>query len=546
MKEEEDDMLELLDDEDLLAESAEHAAAEHIDSTYESSEDSPDDTLELDESDDITPATANTDESSDESVDDELELDESDEEEPEISIDQGSEPPEEEQPEKEGIEIDIRLLIVAAVAIAVILIAAVFFVMPMFSDKAPDVTINPSQTGEDLFLYHAGGSPLTQEHLRVQINGALVSPDKYMLMGGGTWPWTSGTVLKVDTSGYVKPATVTLLYVPKSTEYTVFTTTVQPTPTPTPTPEPVITPDQQPAGEGTPSEMPATQLKETPGVAGTPLVPVAPLNTVAPVVQSVTSGSIVMDVQPAAGAAPLTVQCNDLTSGCIRNRVWDFGDGQTTMKRNPVHIYPFPGTYNISLDVRFCDPEDDAVVPPVRQIVVAPSSRQDTLAQGTGKAEVLPGGKIFFVVKGPGTNVRIGGRDQYLQSGDHVELLLGSGGSGDISVVSQALLKCDYSNVTMVVNGEEVHNGTISVINIDKYLEFETADLTINVQAGRDGAKGLVGGQPVINAAPAQKITFSNVGLDSSGKLLLSFQNTAGFTFRGGVGSYDVSTPSSS
>jgi hypothetical protein len=509
MNEEEDDMLELLDDEDLISESAQIQADGHADDTEESLEDSPEDSL-----------------------DDSLELDESEEEEEPGTQDLAPKSVEDQEPVKEGIEVDIRYLIVAAVAIAAILIGAVFFVLPIFSDQAPDVILNPSQTGEDLFLYHAEGSPLSQEYLTVQINGAPVSSDKYTLMGGGTWPWSSGTVLKVDIAGYTKPATVTLLYKPKSTEYTVYTISVQPTPVPTSQPESVITPEQV-----------SPEITVVPEGTTTQQVQVIPEQTPVSAINPVTTGGIIMDVQPAAGAAPLTVQCNDLTTGCIRNRIWNFGDGTTTMKRSPSYVFPFPGVYNISLDVRFCDPEDSQAVLPTRQVVVAPSSRKDTIIQGSGKAKVIDSAKIFFTVKGPGTNVRIGGRDHYLQEGDHVELLLGSGGNGDISVVSKAILKCDYSNVTMMVNGEEVETGTISVINIDQYLQFETADLTIKVLAGRDGAKGLVGGEPVINAVTGQQITFSNVGLDSSGKLLFSVQDAAGFTFRGGIGSYDVSTP---
>jgi len=213
------------------------------------------------------------------------------------------------------------------------------------------------------------------------------------------------------------------------------------------------------------------------------------------------------------------------------------------MKRTPVHVFPYPGTYNVTLDVRFCDPDDVPAVLPVQTVVVNPFVRKDTISQGSGTAEVLAGGKFFFSVKGPGTNIRIGGRDHYLKAGDEVEIALGSEGSGDISIVSNAILRCNYSNVTLTVNGEEVEKGTISVINIDRYLQFETADLTIKAIAGRDGAKGLVNGEPVINAAPNQQILFKNVGVDSTGKLLFSVQDSAGYTFRGGIESYEVTTP---
>jgi hypothetical protein len=307
MNEEDDDMLELLDDEELIAESAQDQASQH------------------------------TKESTDDSFDDELELDDTEEE---PAIDK-IEPEQVKDPEpaqkKEGLEVDVRYLIVAAVAIAAILVAAILFVLPIFSDKAPDVTINPSQTGEDLFLYHAGGVSLSEGFLTVQINGAPASSDKYMLMGGGSWPWSSGTVLKVDTSGYTKPAVVTLLYKPKSTEYTVYTTTVQPVSTPTP--QPLITPDQQapPQNISPISPPPVSEQPASPEVTLQP-IPQTPASTLVPIIASVPSGGVNMDVQPSSGSAPLTVQCSDLSTGCIRNRVWNFGDGTTTMKRSPSHV----------------------------------------------------------------------------------------------------------------------------------------------------------------------------------------------------------------
>ena len=52
-------------------------------------------------------------------------------------------------------------------------------------------------------------------------------------------------------------------------------------------------------------------------------------------------------------AAPLAVLFNDLSTGVITNRVWQFGDGSTTnvTETNLVHIYSAPGTNSASLTV---------------------------------------------------------------------------------------------------------------------------------------------------------------------------------------------------
>jgi hypothetical protein len=55
--------------------------------------------------------------------------------------------------------------------------------------------------------------------------------------------------------------------------------------------------------------------------------------------------------------------------------------------------------------------------------------------------------------------------------------------------------------------------------------------------------KGLVNGEPVIQAESGQTVVLHNVGPDSTGKLLYSVQDGAGFNFRGGIESYEITTP---
>ena len=50
---------------------------------------------------------------------------------------------------------------------------------------------------------------------------------------------------------------------------------------------------------------------------------------------------------PASGAAPLSVRFAD----CSNNAIlwwWDFGDGNTSHERNPLHVYDRPGTYTVT------------------------------------------------------------------------------------------------------------------------------------------------------------------------------------------------------
>jgi PKD repeat protein len=54
---------------------------------------------------------------------------------------------------------------------------------------------------------------------------------------------------------------------------------------------------------------------------------------------------------PTSGTAPLSVTFTDQSTGTITSRRWNFGDGHTSMARNPTHIYTTPATYTVRLSV---------------------------------------------------------------------------------------------------------------------------------------------------------------------------------------------------
>ena len=51
---------------------------------------------------------------------------------------------------------------------------------------------------------------------------------------------------------------------------------------------------------------------------------------------------------PAAGTAPLSVSFTDTSTGSPTSWAWDFGDGATSMLRNPVHTYAAPPATTLS------------------------------------------------------------------------------------------------------------------------------------------------------------------------------------------------------
>jgi PKD repeat protein len=54
---------------------------------------------------------------------------------------------------------------------------------------------------------------------------------------------------------------------------------------------------------------------------------------------------------PTTGVAPLVVQFTDASTGTITDRLWDFGNGQTSTAVNPSYEYKEPGVYTVTLTI---------------------------------------------------------------------------------------------------------------------------------------------------------------------------------------------------
>lgn len=69
------------------------------------------------------------------------------------------------------------------------------------------------------------------------------------------------------------------------------------------------------------------------------------------VAASVTAPVAAFSASPRTGAAPLSVQFTDASTGTILARSWAFGDGATSTAQNPAHTYTTPGVYTVTLAV---------------------------------------------------------------------------------------------------------------------------------------------------------------------------------------------------
>jgi PKD repeat protein len=62
---------------------------------------------------------------------------------------------------------------------------------------------------------------------------------------------------------------------------------------------------------------------------------------------------------PTTGAAPLTVQFTDESTGTPTSWDWDFGDTNTSTDQHPEHEYTAPGSYDVELEVTNAGGSDD-------------------------------------------------------------------------------------------------------------------------------------------------------------------------------------------
>ena len=90
------------------------------------------------------------------------------------------------------------------------------------------------------------------------------------------------------------------------------------------------------------------------------------------------------EAMPTRGSAPLTVQFTNLSKGHITARVWDFGDGASSLEKNPTHTYSVPGNYTAYLTVANRVGSDTAA----RSITVYPAPEATNMTEVV--ANVVP------------------------------------------------------------------------------------------------------------------------------------------------------------
>jgi PKD repeat protein len=246
------------------------------------------------------------------------------------------------------------------------------------SGPVPEVNFDVAVSEGDIRIYHQGGESLEKSEIRIFVNGNDET-DNFSLDGKhpGDWPWSIGEVLNLTVPS-VTPE-VRIIYTGGSRTDLLYGTTLNAT---TPAPTASSSPTAKFSANVTGGTIPltvqftdtSTQFPEawlwdfgdsnkstvqnppayTYTTKGTYTVKLTVNNSYG---SSSTQKTITVKEPVVAsfesnvtgGVAPLAVQFTDTSLGTPINYFWEFGDGNTSPNRNPVHIYWLPGTYTVNL-----------------------------------------------------------------------------------------------------------------------------------------------------------------------------------------------------
>lgn len=399
------------------------------------------------------------------------------------------------------------LALVLSVAIIIVAVVIALLLFPPAPGGVPSFSANAESSGGFVYLYHDGGDDLFEGTTAFLVNGRQVPRNAVTYLHGQDWPWSEGETIRLDHPAAGTPETVEVLSVRGGEQVVVYSYQWKAPPTLIPT------------ATGTPGSIPQTP----PGIPGGTTVPATPPAAPVPPVARF-SGS------PREGGAPLTVQFEDLSSGEPNSWLWSFGDGGGSSEKSPSHLYVEPGDYSVGLTVSNSLGSNTRIQS--SYITVSGAAVQDVYLE-SGTAYLLPAGSFMFRVTGPGASIKIGGKEYLFEDGDQVELYPGDVTTGTISVNQEGIAEFSFSDVRMMVNGEEARNGIVSDIRVPGYDGLGST-MTIVIPSPDPTMVLFIDGRKVMPPGSG-KIVLAGIGAESSDGMFLSAKSGS-LSFTGSAG----------
>lgn len=130
---------------------------------------------------------------------------------------------------------------------------------------------------------------------------------------------------------------------------------------------------------------------------------------------------------------------------------------------------------------------------------------------------VMPGGYMQFTVTGQYSEITIDKENFALNAGDKIILTLGKEGYGEIYATQSTIETFSFSDVSLIINGENMGKGEIRKISIRGYSNYDSS-LQIMVPSDNAWTEFIVNGNPVIDRRYDSSV-IQIYGLKASSKL---------------------------
>lgn len=185
---------------------------------------------------------------------------------------------------------------------------------------------------------------------------------------------------------------------------------------------------------------------------------------------------------PWEGRTPHEVAFTDLSTGGANSWTWDFKDGETSTKQNPIHFFNSTGNYPVRLTVTNASLATSYIE---KNINVTGKWHQASLL--TNRATSLAsGGVLNFISRGSGSTITVNNSSHMIPDGSVVDIRLNEVHNRGKIFMAGGITECNLTNVTLTIDGETMGSGTIDNIRIP---DFENIHSTLSLTAGRSYSK---------------------------------------------------------
>jgi len=239
--------------------------------------------------------------------------------------------------------------------------------------------------------------------------------------------------------------------------------------------------------------------------------------------------------RPLTGPEPLTVKFSDQSTGSPWAWNWTFQETSWNLtfynsatsafavstEQNPTITFTDVGTYSVWLTVNNIYGSSDMIKPGYIVVTLPYNISNNDIVVKTGKPGYLEkDSSIQFVVTDTPATITLNGTYRELPKGAVVRMVADSDQQGDITIDSNRILKFDFPDMSVYVNGELLDVGRIDSIYIPSMDQFQTG-LTYYFPPNAAPTYEAINGYKVLSDLDNAWIRIYSLGMNGQGSLSL-------------------------